>query len=458
MARPLLALILAALLLLAGWLVWSEWRRAGTTDVARPAAHVETADEVAAAQTATPESRARIEPHATAPSATSIAPPAPAAVQELDLGELAKAGPEPPPRTIEVRVLRGPQPLQTEVELSRFRSGIMTAAHLSGARDALDRRRTDERGIALFSGLEPGDYSLRAELEDGAALEAHTQLDDGPRGARVWLLFGDGGIRGRVYGDEGTPRAEVRIAVSAWRLPLRLEVATDWEGRYWVGGLRSGDYSVEEVPGNDAPEKEARSLHVKLAPGEWKTVDLGAPGGLVRWSGTLRLSDGQPASGPAQLELKELERGEASLVQVDENGRIAADVRAGRYAVRIWSLGDPLALGEVAIATGQGEVDLALPGAELAGLVRWGPDQLVPGENPAASYVQVWLKSVDRPERAGFATTDSAGRYVLRGLEPGNWSVSTHPGAISGAPLEGLVVRVLPGTAHLELDLELTAP
>jgi hypothetical protein len=374
----------------------------------------------------------------------------------MDLGALS--GRELPPGSIEAHVVRGTQPLACEVELSRFEQSIVIAEQLSGPRVTLERRRTDEGGIALFAGLEPGDYSVRAALEDGSALDAHASLaEDALHGEHVWLVFGEGGIRGRVFGADGAARAGVHVVVSAWHLPSRTEIETGWDGAYSVGGLRSGDYSVQEMAQRGAPSAATSSLHVQLAPGEWKTVDLGSALGLVHWTGTLRLADGQPASGPAQLELKELARGEASSVQVDAEGRIAADLAAGRYAVRIWSLGDPLALPEVALEPGQGELDLVLPGTEVVGRARWNESAITPGEDPTASHVQVWLKSVERPDRKGFATTDGQGRFVLRGLEAGDWAVDVYPGRVSGAPLDGLVVRIVTGIARVELDLELAA-
>lgn len=161
----------------------------------------------------------------------------------MDLRSLQR--PELPAGTIEAHVLQGTQPLICEVELTRFEQSIVTAAQLSSPRATLERKRTDDHGIALFAGLPPGDYSLRAALEDGSTLDVHASLTkDQPHGEHVWLLFGEGGIRGRVFGPDGSPRAGVHIAVSAWHLPSRTEIETGWDGAYLVGGLRSGKYSV----------------------------------------------------------------------------------------------------------------------------------------------------------------------------------------------------------------------
>jgi hypothetical protein len=452
MARTQLVIIAAALL---GLLAWTYLDGAGAADSAQPsgAATAPSAPSVELTQAS------ERQPAVDAPKSEPVAraeQPAPPAPAEMDLGALA--GPELPAGTIEVHALQGTQPLACEVELSRFEQSIVIAEQLSGPREALERRRTDEHGTALFGGLDSGDYTLRAALEDGSTLDAYASLaEDALHGEHVWILFGEGGIRGRVFGPSGAARAGVRVVVSAWHLPSRTEVETGWDGAYSVGGLRSGDYSVEELVQAGEPKNEGSSLHVQLAPGEWKTVDLGGAGGLVHWTGTLRLSDGQPASGPAQLELDELERGEKRTVQVGADGRIATDLAAGRYAVRIWSLGDPLPLREVTLEPGQGELDLLLPGAEVVGRARWSESAITPGEDPTASHVQVWLKSVERPERKGFASTDEQGRFVLRGLEAGDWALDVYPGKVSGAPLDGLVVRIVAGTARVELDLELAA-
>jgi hypothetical protein len=452
MTRTLLALLAATVLGVVVWLLWSDAR---TADTAKPASARMVAAEAAPEPVPATEREPAVEP-ALAPPDRTDAPVAAAVAREIGFDELR--GPELPPGTIEARVLQGTEPLRVPVELGRYAAPIITSEALAGPREALERKSTDERGAALFAGLEPGSYALRAELEDGSSLAAHATLEEGAtHGERVWLLFGAGGIRGRVFAADGAPRPDELIAVSAWRKSMRREVRTAWDGAYAVGGLRSGDYSVILLDEADGRITEEASVHVVLAPGEWKTVDLGSSSGLVRWRGTLRLSDGQPATGPDQIELRDIARGGSSVLQFGADGRIDAEVAPGRYAVRTWSLGDPLELGEIGIEPGLSELDLVLPGTELTGVVRFAEGELLPGEDRAARFTQVWVKSVAAPERKGFASTDEAGRYVFRALGAGDWRVTIYPGAISEAPLEGLVVRIVDGTARVVLDLERVA-
>lgn len=447
-------MIAAALLGLVAWVLWVS---SETANPARPPSSPAVADETAPEAPASHErqpANAPVEPQL---AHQAVAPDVPPVASEIDLGELR--GTELPPGMIEARVIQGEDAVRATVELGRYGAAPITSEALSSTRETIERKATDKGGIAQFSGLDPGSYAVRAELADGSSLEARATLEEGAaHGERVWLVFGAGGIRGRVFAADGAPRPDSLVVVSAWRMPMRREVVTAWDGSYSVGGLRSGDFSVSLLSTAGGRITEEASVHVRLAPGEWKTVDLGSSSGLVQWTGTLRLSDGQPATGPEQLELREVESGGASVVQVGADGRIAAELAPGRYGVRIWSLGDPLELGEVAIDPGQGELDLIVPGTELTGLVRWADGELVPGEDRTARFTQVWLKSRAERQRTGFASTDDTGRFVHRALSAGEWAVTVHPGSIRGAPLDGLVVRVVEGAARVVLDLELTSP
>ncbi len=388
---------------------------------------------------------------APAEPAVGAAPP-----EEFDLDDRSSAGPPPGAGVLEVWVRIGPEPVACLVDISRYQHGIVLAEHLSGPRDFLERRPTDERGVATFQRLEPGDYCARASLPDGAVLEARAAIPEPGSGERIWLLFGTGGIRGRLFAEDGAPLAEQRVVVSAHWLHMRVEATTGWDGAYSVPGLRSGPYFVTVRRSIQGGDPEERQVRVTLAPGEWKTVDFGSARPLSRWSGALLLSDGTRAAGPDRLTLTALERGEESVLEVAADGSFGHSLLPGRHAVRCWVWGGWAELGPVEIGPGEVRLDLRLPGTELAGVVRYvGASE---HGDWAAKMCQVWLTSADDPTRGDFARVREDGRYGFRGLSPGKYRMSVYPGRLASAPGGELFVNVPEGRARIELDLDLGDP
>lgn len=186
---------------------------------------------------------------------------------------------------------------------------------------------------AIFLVEAPGKATL-AESPHGPQLDFSAEQKD----IKV-ILKAEGRIEGTLVQKDGKPIAGQLVAAQSsegdeFSRILNKPVATDKDGKFSLGGLDEGDYSVTTVAGKGTPEFIASKDEIKVVNGKTTSgvkVEARA-GGLL---GVLVVDDkGKPIPGAMVYVMQESRGGSYSpqeMPQTDANGTIALRVEPGDY-------------------------------------------------------------------------------------------------------------------------------
>lgn len=296
--------------------------------------------------------------------------------------------------------------------------------------------RADTDGAFRLTGLPLEAVKLHVEHASFAARTVDVDLTSGtaPAELTVRMLRG-GAIEGRVTRGE-TPVAGEQINVfQNWFHPKT--TVTDGEGRYRMGGLAAGSWSVSTGRIELGAGGVSKS-GIAVNDGSVATVDLGlgTSEGTQVVTGVVRRG-GEPVGGAMVSVIDG--RGYESMVAVttDSQGAFRAEgVQPGRVTVQI-ATDDGVRATERVDVPEEGEV----PPVEIelgAGTVR-GQLVMLDGTPVSAAWIQV--ESVTAGGEQGWGrvkaqiTSDPRGYFVAGGLEPGRYQIrvsgSGHAGMLS---------------------------
>jgi protocatechuate 3,4-dioxygenase beta subunit len=213
---------------------------------------------------------------------------------------------------------------------------------LSAARGLVSQSLTRTDGMFRFDSLPPADgpYTLQA-LANGQLLGSVGALVLGSPGQElradieIGTFAGAGSVTGKVFDAAGQPLPgiDVKLVSAAFGLPFTSR--TDAQGVYLVSGVPLGTFQLQAEAGAGT----ATAYGELKTDGERLSIDLRMQGnpdpdpvGAV--SGTLLLSNGQPAAG-ATVELRHALAAPRGLV-ADANGAFAFEaVPSGGYVLDI---------------------------------------------------------------------------------------------------------------------------
>ncbi|MBI5432801.1 MAG: carboxypeptidase regulatory-like domain-containing protein [Planctomycetes bacterium] len=319
------------------------------------------------------------------------------------------------------------------------------------------RAVTIEDGSFTFAPLSAGRAGLVARAE-GAASSERVDVEVAPAekksGVEIRLRRG-GTLTGEIYGDDGKPKASANVLAqeSAQRYAQRM-VRSDSQGRFREEHLEPGTWQVIYMAwmSDDGGMPEGadtasmlgsmKMTTATIKDGEETHVTLGAPPkNPVRVHGHVR-SHGEAVGGVTLNFMADGTKGLAGLkfVSVAADGSYETRLDgAGRYLITVQSFGNAGEQQAYEFARRipqepEHVLDIELPGARISGRV-------LDDEGRPALRARVSLTARGAVPngtllggRYSEITTDEDGRYVMRWLEPGDYTISAG-GALFGGIL-----------------------
>jgi hypothetical protein len=337
---------------------------------------------------------------------------------------------------VEVRVLAARSTLTGQVVGPDGRPlGAATVAIERDGRVSAEREATTgPDGLFRFEALPEGLFSIEARAEGYVTGHAESVAVTEEHGgeARLQLALA-ARLEGTLRGPDGRPIAgRVFLYPAASQGQQRQELEVDEEGRFAAAGLSAG--ALELFARTEDLTLSAR-LETTLVAGGLSVVDVRlAPGRTV--SGRVVDPDGTTRAGLVVV-AQAIGGAARRDGQSDADGAyVVSNLYPGRYEVVAYD-GDGereepvvVAKGEVDVTTGPASLDLvARPGARVAG-------QVVREDGTPLEDVSVVASRQDgADDEEAQASTDEAGRFLLRGLTGGSYALFARDRA------SGLVVR-----------------
>ena len=319
-------------------------------------------------------------------------------------------------------------------------------------RFALDRTTTDGAGRFELDRLSAGKLTLTARHpERGNAKLGPEPTETVLKNPALTLrLQSAAGVSGTVKYEDGTPAARVLVMAQPAEPGVMFgppdQVTTDEEGRYRIGGLDPGKFSVMARRENSFNMTPGARQQITLAVGEQKTgVDMLLPPGGKRIAGKVLTEDGQPVSG-AVVSLGHERAGMAFRMPIreggpqtphavsDQDGAFALeDLQEGTYT--LWASDALHADGQQkGVNTGNNSVVIKLQGgASVAGVVRTKQGAPVtdytiaalPGGRPGATLDERMRTQMNaRTWSPSSQVHDPAGSFVISRLAPGSYDLT----------------------------------
>jgi hypothetical protein len=380
-----------------------------------------------------------------APIQSPVAPtpatkPAPASTDptnaELTKEEVQALEVETPPGVIEGIVLRGRDPITTG-GLVHYRRGplhdLAKHPHELVVEEGTRQTNIDAHGMFRIAALEPGAYSLAVDVGRGLEQEVWTGLAANKPTRRVVIVLGTTSVKGHVWDDNGSPVSGALVAVEMefdrkGVRSFRSTRATTNDGSYSMEDLPAGTgWFTVRLPAKWVLNESALMRRITLLPGEQRILDFGAPEPAKQWTGTLRNVSGDIIRGGGRLHLTRKDTQAYAESKIQEDGTFSVLVRPGEYAIGVSLNSDwdhrfelpPLQIGAVDI-----EHDLTFPGVRVTGVVIDESTGL-----PVAPKYRIGIGLRPRNANMGGPGTkvDAEGRFVVDGVEPGEWLVSSWP-------------------------------
>ncbi|MCK6448484.1 MAG: carboxypeptidase regulatory-like domain-containing protein [Planctomycetes bacterium] len=322
-----------------------------------------------------------------------------------------------------------------------------------------DDVKTDDAGRFRLEPLSAGPLLVAARAP-GAAASEKLELELAPGEVRedVTLTLRRGGtLIGELYGEDGKPLAGVNVIVQvpSQDSPQRMP-STDSSGRFREEHLEPGTWQVVYMPflSGDGEMPSAgdtaallgsmKMTSAVIKDGEETHVTLGAPPKdpvLVR--GRVR-SKGEAVGGVVVNFMPDGAKGLSSLkfVSVAADGTYETRLDGpGRYLVTVQSFGNAgeqqaCEFAHRVPAEPEHVFDIELPGARLAGRVLDGEGKPAPKTRVSLTRRGAVPNGTILGGRYSEISTDDDGRYVMRWLEPGDYTLAAG-GALFGGLMGG---------------------
>lgn len=304
---------------------------------------------------------------------------------------------------------------------------------------------TGPDGRFTLTGIPPGPLTLRVETDRHAPAKTTLEVQAGVPVADLTIDVGPGGsIEGIVRDKAGLPLAGQMItATTGFGTSMRLMTTTDEVGHYRLEHVAPGDYMVIAMPmpsgeQGDAAQAEMMSKmqmqSTKVEEGQIAVLNYPVGGGTsITFKGKVKRG-----AAPLESRIFFVKTDAANAVQdlattqTDPSGQFEVKLgSAGEYRAAVMPIdakpGDVGTSVTFTIPDGKElvEQDLVLSESEVRGQVT----DLDTGEPlKGARVIAVQLDAAgevdERTTATGTATSDEDGRYVVAGLEPGDWRLS----------------------------------
>ncbi len=283
---------------------------------------------------------------------------------------------------------------------------------------------TGPEGRIALEGVIAGRYEVSVDCEGARSRDT---LDIGTGDVdRVWSLDAGARVTGTVLSANGVPVAALQVDVapsgpSAERSGTTC--MTDELGRFSCGGLTPGDYTVQTL--GVLSQVDPVTVHATLESSPEVTLRL-------HEQGAIRIRIVSPASfDPSTFSLMASRPNQPALMaQLSGDAFVFDPIPLGDYDVFIDS--DPSRSRKRVTLSRDGEVvELTLEMPQLHSLEGRVVDQ------GGAALPEAWVRA-SREREYGFASptepvlTDNDGRFVLKGLVPGRYSLDASDGEQRG--------------------------
>jgi len=300
-------------------------------------------------------------------------------------------------------------------------------------------------GRFTLSGIPPGPLTLRVEADRHAPTKTTLEIQERVPVADVTIDVGPGGtIEGIVRDKAGLPLAGQMItATTGFGASLRLITTTDEVGHYKLENVTPGDYMVVSMPmpsgrGGENAQAEMMSKmqmqSVKVEEGQTSVLNYPTGGAAaITLKGKVKRG-GVPLESRVFFVKTDATNAVQDLAstQTDPTGQFEVKLgSAGEYRAAIMPIdakpGDVGTSVTFTIPDGKPvvEQDLVLSESEVRGLVTdLDTGDPIKGARVVAVQLDAGGEIDERTTSTGSATTDEDGRYVVAGLEPGDWRLS----------------------------------
>jgi protocatechuate 3,4-dioxygenase beta subunit len=319
---------------------------------------------------------------------------------------------------------------------------------------------TDPSGRFTLTDVDAGTITMRAMMETYVPAEREVAVDAGASLEGIAIVLAQGsGILGTVLDPKGTPLPGARVRAYAGFLTTK-QGTTDSRGRFALGGLGEGVYTVDARSGDFAP---AVRTDIRLEEGQRITgIELRLRlGGAVE--GEIRSASGAPIGGASvRVEPSEETAGpvEDAFTRLFEGGertdakgayRIGG-LTEGAFRVKVLADGHlPATSAEFRVVEGEtARMDLTLEvGLVIVGRVvsRAGRPVAEATVEQAQDMMQVMMTGM-RQERPSTRTKPD-GSFVLAGLKGGAVDISASADGYASHTLK----EVRPGEGEVEFVL-----
>jgi protocatechuate 3,4-dioxygenase beta subunit len=319
---------------------------------------------------------------------------------------------------------------------------------------------TDAAGLFGIDGVPDGTYdaiAVHPDFAQGRAASSVTVAGAAVTGVAIELAPGGsivGSLQGLTLGELARVGVTAFAESSGWR-----EGTVSYDGKYRVGGLGSGDWTVvARVEGG----RQARGQATLAAGDAEETLDLDFEGGLVV-SGLVR-HEGKAVDG-ALVRLRGSDVAGSADGRSDYAGRFRLEnLEPGTYELEVNVLQSGLRHHERLTLDADRELVIDLRSTRVAGTVLDSAD----GDPIAGVRISVEPVGEAPPDFMPFrgqVTTDDTGRFAIGTGEDGVWRLTAQKAGyaqaektveVSGQPVEGVEVR-LQATQGITLRVARTA-
>jgi protocatechuate 3,4-dioxygenase beta subunit len=303
-------------------------------------------------------------------------------------------------------------------------------------------------GEFSVEGVPDGTYNVRVSANGYAASDPNLEINVAGQpveGLEVTLPKG-GRLLGSVEGvrEEDYPRISIR-AVHRENGDFR-SASVDYEGRFEIENAANGRW---ELTGTIRESGRRAETETTLEVGALEGNVVLVFGGGVKISGRAHLDETPVRDATVALEGMDI-TGNA-WTRTDNDGRFQIEgIDPGNYrlTLRQWDTGLTYT-EEVDLTTNQ-DLDLDIPTATVEGLVRDSSD------NAALEGVSISMEPADGSSGRVFggygASTDADGRYLMRNVTDGTWTMTAR---MQGYAVLTRTVNVQNGRAPSNLDFRL---